>query len=134
MHTDAIPEGCYSPLTTPRKFLLASPSDMSIWHGKAQAEAMLLGLEQSSQLTANLCQTASFEGCLYLHRRQEQVPCHSRTPYMSLHLTITCVEHLRQLMQRKPSFFSFHLADSQWECAYHHGNAIPLCSGKKEEI
>lgn len=30
--------------------------------------------------------------------------------------------------------FSFHLADFQWECMYHHGNTISPCSGKKEEI
>lgn len=82
VNTDAIPESCSSPHTAPRKSLLASLPDMSIWHGKAQGEVILLGLEQSSQLTPYLCQFIWFWGCIHLHRRQEQVPCHGWTPYM----------------------------------------------------
>lgn len=77
MHTSAILVGCHGPLTTPRKSLLASPSDLQT-HRKAQVEAILL----------------------------------MTTTDMTMRLTITCVEHLRKLMQKTTVFLPTWLISS----------------------
>lgn len=80
VNTDAVPESFSSPHPVLRKSLLAPPSDTSIWHGKAQGEVILLGLEHSSQWTQT-CACSGVQGCIHLHRGWEQVPGCSWTPY-----------------------------------------------------